>query len=229
MCGKRNRYENSIKTFLVIAIVFISTSCTSYSDDKKLSKKFYEEGIGYFNRKEYQKALDLFNKSLESYSFDNAPVYNMIGLTYKEMKNFDNGMTWFEKAIQSDPNFWASYSYIGDIYKDKGEYDKAIMWYVKSKEVNPMAEILYMNLCNIFIEIGDIEKAVKECKDGIEKLAPYTSELHIKLGDIYAEKKLYEQALMEWNAAKQDPYYSKIYENQDPAGERIRNIKLIQN
>lgn len=205
--------------------LFITAGCT----DKKLelSKTYYKEGMSYFNQKEYHQAIDAFKKSSELISSDDPPAYNIIGMAYKELEDYQNAMMWFEKAIESDAQYWISYVYIGDIYVTKENYDKAIEWYTKGKKINPKAEMPYIKLCEIYIKQENIENAISECKEAIKKLAPYDSGVRLKLGDIYAEEKLYDDAMAQWYAAKKDPYYKTFYKEYDPVEERIKNIQSL--
>lgn len=211
-----------LSNLILISLVSL-VGCSNENLD--LSKKYYKEGVSYFNRKEYHQAIDAFKKSSELIPSNDPAAYNMIGLAYKESGDYKSAMMWFEKAIESDAQCWISYIHIGDIYAESEDYDKATMWYTKTKEINPRAELPYMKLWDIFLKRGEVEKAVAECKEAIERLAPYTSEPHLKLGDIYADKGLYDKAITEWKAAKSDPYYNRIYKEYDPVEKRIQNIE----
>ncbi|MBU4487958.1 MAG: tetratricopeptide repeat protein [Candidatus Omnitrophica bacterium] len=223
MIGFKNSYylPRLILSNLILISLISLVGCSEKNLD--LSKKYYKEGLVHFNKKEYPQALDLFMKSSDL--VDNPSTCDMIGLTYKGIGDHNNAILWFKKAIETDPLYWITYINIGDIHNEDSNYEEAITWYVKGKEINSRVELPYMKLCDIFLKQGEVEKAIDECKDAIEKLAPYTSEPHFRLGDIYADKGLYDKAITEWKAAKSDPYYDRIYKEYDPVEKRIQNIE----
>lgn len=219
--------QRLIKVILLFFLILIFNSCKSFSDDIELSKEYVESGMTYFNQKKYDKALELFKKSFNLHPANNFSDCNLIGLTYKEMEDYNNAELWFKKGIEMDPEAWINYANLGDLYCKMNKYEEAITWYSKAKDINPKAVTNYSSLADIYLKLGNEKKAIEECKEAIEELKPYNFDPHIKLGDIYAEKGMYEKALSEWKAAKQDPYYKVIFKEYDPQDQKIKDAELL--
>ena len=67
-----------------------------------LAKEAYFSG-------DYQKAIDLWNQSLDAKPFHPDLIYHDLGLCYIQLKNYDKALESYNKAIEINPNDLAFY------------------------------------------------------------------------------------------------------------------------
>ena len=101
----------------------------------------------YYNKNEYGKAIEDFNKAIE---LDNkfALAYNNRGMVYLNKKEYDKAIEDFNKAIELDNKFALAYNNRGIVYLDrnkKDEYDKAIEDFNKAIELDNEFALAYGN------------------------------------------------------------------------------------
>jgi len=86
----------------------------------KTAAQLHQEGLVFFQRKEYEKAMRVW---LQEFELDprNANTANNIGIAYKEMGNYDAAIEYHKKAIALSPDFGHAHYSIGLAYflKDK--------------------------------------------------------------------------------------------------------------
>ena len=86
--------------------------------------------------KNYEKALEFFNKSIEMTN-NYLPVMNRARL-YMKMERNDDAIKDFNKAIELDPNIALIYYYRArEYYESNEDYDKALIDYKKALELKP--------------------------------------------------------------------------------------------
>jgi len=100
----------------------------------------YNLGWAYYNKKEYQTAIDYYNQSLKSqHGFILA--LRGIGLVYKDMGQPDQALVYFHKAAEKSPKFPQLYMDIGEIYTVLKKYDEAITYYSQVSQIQPDSSI----------------------------------------------------------------------------------------
>ncbi|HTF62598.1 MAG TPA: tetratricopeptide repeat protein [Edaphobacter sp.] len=52
-------------------------------------------------------------------------VYNLLGFTLRKTGDFDTSLTYYEKALDLQPDYKAAREYLGELYVDTGKMDKA--------------------------------------------------------------------------------------------------------
>lgn len=76
-----------------------------------------------------------------------------MGNIYKMLNNYDNALTFYDKAIKLDPTNYLTYNNIGTCYYSKCEYQKAEEMYIKALEYNNQCSIVYNNLGNLYWKV----------------------------------------------------------------------------
>ncbi|MBP7211471.1 hypothetical protein KBA27_01415 [bacterium] len=65
-------------------------------------------------------------------------IYTKIGKCFKELKEFDTAIEFFNHTIELNPEYPFAYSYIGEIYaNEKGDVKKGIEYFKKHVELEP--------------------------------------------------------------------------------------------
>jgi Tfp pilus assembly protein PilF len=99
----------------------------------------YTEAVGF-----YEKALDIFEKTVPANQPDLATSYNNIGSVYANMGEYSKALSFHEKALDIDqktlpanhPNLATSYNNIGSVYDNMGEYSKALSFHEKALDID---------------------------------------------------------------------------------------------
>ena len=129
-------------------------------------KPHYELGRLCMQKKDYKKASELFEKSLEllkAIKDKDLLIYNYIysdlGEAYLRQKEYDAAKKMLEKAVLVNPKDYTAYFYLGLAYDEQLDFDNALLNYKKSIELSPMALNAYNNLAEIYLKRKKYDKA----------------------------------------------------------------------
>lgn len=78
--------------------------------------------------KNYGRAITIYNSILKTDSV-NARVYELRGLAYEEMKDYDNAGRDYTYSIRSNPEYWLAYLRRADLFSKMEYYDYALKDY----------------------------------------------------------------------------------------------------
>lgn len=121
----------------------------SQNDESKAQALF---GIGrcLFTRREYNSAIDAFNRILGQYQNTDilAKTYFMIGESYFKVGNFQQAANAYEKYAQSAQSILkdTAFRLQGDSALTGGDYNQAILAYQNAIQANPTSRSDYLNL-----------------------------------------------------------------------------------
>jgi arylsulfatase A-like enzyme/tetratricopeptide (TPR) repeat protein len=124
-------------------------------------------GIAYTAKRDYQTALEHYEKALSLDKTD-ALIYNNMGFLYYsiylqtgKMEDNNRALECYQKAIEIDPLLASAYNGLGGAYKAQGQIDRAIEAWEKSLELDPDYGYSLYNLGLTYLQIGEKEKALK--------------------------------------------------------------------
>jgi tetratricopeptide (TPR) repeat protein len=163
---------------------------------------YNERGCLYIERKEYQKAVDDFDRALEFCPAEWHPkIYANRGLAYFELYNYDKAIADYKAAGDLDGGFSDWYLYkIGRAYYLKGEYAEALEYFDKAIELKPEDVSYYKERETVHRAMGDLDAA------GYDEFRANLLSM-IELGRQHEPG--YEKAPIE----KEGPYYDIIKNN----------------
>jgi tetratricopeptide (TPR) repeat protein len=95
--------------------------------EEKRSKEswfYYHMGAAYLQKREFDQAISLFNKSLEI-NPRYAEAYETRGIVYSSREQYDQAIADFNKALEIDPRLAEVYFSRGRAHYFKGEYGKS--------------------------------------------------------------------------------------------------------
>jgi len=93
---------------------------------RELASRFFEEAYRKQMKGEFEEALELYGKSIES--FPTAEAYTYRGWTYSQMGRLEEAIAECHLAIEVDPDFGNPYNDIGAYLLQQGKVDEAIPW-----------------------------------------------------------------------------------------------------
>jgi serine phosphatase RsbU (regulator of sigma subunit)/Flp pilus assembly protein TadD len=128
------------------------------------------------------KALDLAHQSLKISvdDFDIMFSYNQVGMSYRNVSEFDSAMFYFQRAYQlgqdlQDTSYLSKVANnLGAVYFDIGEYDLGLEYLEKSAEYAvalkdvEQASAAYTNIGGIYILLKELDKAEEFTLIGLE-------------------------------------------------------------
>src|SRR6478736_8144580 len=115
---KLNRHL-AVAASLFLALLF---PAVTQADEKADAYKYGKEGIEAAKNKQWDKAIDLFQKAVKA-DPKAANNYNNLGLAYKGAGKMDEAVKAFSEGIEAEPNNSAAYVNRGVIYTTQQKND----------------------------------------------------------------------------------------------------------
>lgn len=155
-------------------------------------------GNAYFQKKEYSRVIDSYNKALvldslfESHlSFESniKSLYFNLGFSYYAIKDFKNAINPLKKSLKFDnlePNSGTIYFLIGQVYFELKDYVNSINSYQISLQCSNENEkaIIYNSLGVTYCGQGDYVNAIKVL-EFVNKIDPNNARPYYNLGNAY--------------------------------------------
>ncbi len=123
-------------------------------------------GVAYWRKKDYQKALEAYQKALALDS-DYPIIFNNLGSLYlsiflktRELENYQKSIENFKRALELDPNYASAYNGLGAAYSKGGNVDGAIFCWEKAVELKPDFAFPLYNLGLAYLAKGNKQKAL---------------------------------------------------------------------
>ena len=91
-----------------------------------------------------------------------------MGNAYYMKKQFDNAISDYSNAIDTNPKFAVAYQNRGSAYSIKGDYYKAISDYDKAIELNPKNALTYASRGNAYFMLNQFNNAIADYNKAIE-------------------------------------------------------------
>lgn len=162
-------------------------------------KPYYEVGQIYLFEKNYEKAIELFEKAVEIVKIAKYPkkykgvyVYLCLSLgkCYIKTGKYKEAINFLKQFLNVLPNAPVVHFFMAQAYSELGKINEAVKHYRISAKFNPNDEEIHNNLANIYSESGRPELAIKEFKTAL-KIAPDNATIHRNLGATYFKIKKY--------------------------------------
>jgi len=147
---------------------------------------------------------------------DEVELANTLGRIKAKEGDIDGAISFFNRAIELDPNYAESYNNLGFIYHKKGDYERAKEYFEKTLEINPNHEKARMNLKNIdaLMKIPKEERTRGEILTERDKSVSERVESLNNLGVEKGKSGDLEGAILLFNKAVElDPDHAESYNN----------------
>ena len=117
--------------------------------------------INLAKNNEFQKALRL-GKSLQKKIPNSDVLANTLGIIYRRLGKFREGRYWSQKAIETNPKFWAAHNNLARVYHDLGEIEQSLDIYKKLVSTQPTYIEGRANYALALKSIGDYSSSLRE-------------------------------------------------------------------
>ena len=179
---------------------------------KKSAESWFNEGYDWYNKQDYDKAIECYQKAIEL-NPDNANAYHGMGVAYEYKQDYDKAIECYQKAIELNPKDAVAYYNMGNAYYNKQDYDKAIECYQKAIELNPKDAVAYYNMGNAYYNKQDYEKAIEWYEKAI-KISPKYADAYNNMGNAYYNTQNYDKAIECYEKTIEiDPKHTYVYYN----------------
>ena len=153
----------------------------------KLAKAYFNRGNSYLGKKNYDKAIDNYNKAIE-YKCDFAEAYFKMGYSYACKQDYTEALKWFNKAVDLNPKEIQAWDCKGDMHHYKGELDNAIKCYSNIIHLDSKHANSHYKIAIIYEQKGEIDEAIEWLNKAIN-LDPEHPNFYLNMGTIIKEHK----------------------------------------
>lgn len=148
---------------------------------------WYRKGLLQNAMKQYEASKPSLNKSLELKT-DYINTYLELGFACKNLKQDDDAIAWYQKAMEIDPKSHIPYNGIGEVYRDnKKDMNEAMNWYKKTLAINSDERKANFGVGYCNNSLGNYATAVPYLQKAIQFEPTYTA-AYVELG--YSNYKL---------------------------------------
>jgi protein O-mannosyl-transferase len=95
-------------------------------------------------------------------------IYNNLGIAAYHQKRFKDAVSYFEKALNVNPNYYSTYNNLGVVLEQMNNLDDAIFYYRQGLQINPHDSGLYNNIGLAYGKKGNIDKAIEYFRKALQ-------------------------------------------------------------
>ena len=164
-----------------------------HNENQFTAVQWNDQGLIYFRARDFEKALEYFNKAIEF----NPKLYNAwsnIGATYSRLEDYEKANEALEKSLEINPKNYKAWNNLGSNYSRIENYPKAIECLLKALEIQPTDITAYYNLSRIHIILGENDNAIEYAAKAVE-MNPDSVRALFYLGKTYYDIGNYEKSL----------------------------------
>ena len=214
------RNKNFKLIFIVSIIIILTLSCSSGYN--KHADQYFEEGLLFYDRMDYDRSIESFNRVLElaPYGKDNNIVYYNRGMAHFKNRQYDESIYDFTKALEltseGEKNFrFDIFVSRGDAYRKFRKLDYAMKDYSKASQLSPRhksIKYIYTNTASIWFAKGDYEKAIDNLNNALA-IDPKFDFAYYERARVWFQKKDFQRALIDAKEAVRLKPSNKKYDD----------------
>ena len=152
-----------------------------------------DKAIEYYQKGEYQKAIDVFSSVLGTEK-DSAEVDNNMALCYDNLGDIENAEKYYLRAQELNPKLAQVYINLADIYYRKKDMDSGIQLLSQGIFELPDNLVLRHYLARFYMEDARLDLAIDELEYVLEK-QPENYDAYYDLGKVHFELGNYQCAI----------------------------------
>ena len=162
-------------------------------NDIELAKKYFLEGLSFFNINDFINAEEKFKQSL-CYVPNRVSTLLNLSSSQIKLKKFDEAKKNIENLITIDGGNCEAFSNLGFIEKEVGSLEEAIKLFDKSLLKNPLYIDAIFNKANALYEIGNYREALT-CYEKSIALGLNNTEIYLNRGSTLHQLKRCSEAV----------------------------------
>lgn len=145
----------------------------------------FNEGVRYFNQKEFLKAIQAYQKVIEQ-DPTSIEAYNNIGITYQKMGELEKASEAYQKTIEINPNYEKGYNNLGTLFLLQDRDEEAWEAFHKAIRINANNIESHLNLGILYKKKGQFEKAIESYQTALV-INPFHKEAHYNIALLYEQ------------------------------------------
>jgi tetratricopeptide (TPR) repeat protein len=164
---KRPHLKNLRTGLISIAVFIMLSGCHKtvqipvVQEDIQGAAEAAKEGNLAFSRKDYYAALIKYLESVRLNPYDGY-VYNRLGITYSQLKYFEQAAAAFMRAIELNPKYPYAYNNLGSVYFAERNLKKAEKYFKKAISLREDEATFHINMGSVLFAKKKDEKAKAE-------------------------------------------------------------------
>ena len=163
------------------------------NEEKFTALQLNEQGVEFYNKDDYNNAIDAYKKAIEIDKNYAAPL-NGLGWVYHSTKDYEKAAEYFSKALEIDSNYASALNGLAWIENYNKHFDKAIEYCTKGLSADENYAALWNNLGYAHDELGDFNKAL-ECYEKALAIDKKDANTWNNIGSTYDELGNYDKAI----------------------------------
>jgi tetratricopeptide (TPR) repeat protein len=211
---------NYFLIFPLSIILMLLLSCsTGYN---KYADQYYDEGMLFYGRMEYDRSVDSFTKVLEvaPHGKDNHKVYYNRGMAYFKNRQYDKAIYDFTKALEiapeQDKNIkFTILAYRGNAFQKNNEFDSAIKDYSEAIQLIPKhknIKYIYHNRAWTWFNKGNYDRANEDFSNALS-IDPNFDASYYGRASVWSKKADFQRALIDAKEAVKLKPANREYDN----------------
>lgn len=151
--------------------------------------------------------------------------YYNLGNAYREIKNYDEALNAYQKALRINRVYAAAWNNIGVTYADLKKYNVALPAFEKAHALKPEDAVTLLNRANNYKACGMMDKALADYNQ-LTRMDSSNSEIFFQRGSAYISIGNLINAVVDLNKAiSLNPHYSEAYNNRGYIAFLLGNLK----
>ena len=168
--------------------------------------------IDRYNRGELQETLVRIQELLAMFP-TSIILLNIQGSSFTLLKQFDQAITSYTRAIKIEPDYAESHFNLGNALTEKHDLFGAIDSYRQALLIKPDFVQVYINLGKALNNLGDLDGAIDSYKQAIVYKPDY-AEAHTNLGNVFSTKREFDKSVKSHRQAlKIKPDFAQAHNN----------------
>jgi ATP-dependent 26S proteasome regulatory subunit len=163
------------------------------------AEKFYQTGLEYFKRKDYEKAKQYFTNAILLNNVMSEAYFHR-ALCYYNLGDYDSALKDYNVAAELDPKNQTIYNNRADCYYKKGDLQSAIKDYTKAITYDPNYTQAYYNRGIAYASSEKYDKAAEDFSKVIEN-EPDNADAYFLRGVCYEYMNQYDKAIEDFKRA----------------------------
>lgn len=170
-------------------------------------------GVWYKEKGLWDKAKEAFLRALETDPAIHADIYYYLGNVSREQKDYEGALSYYQKSIKVDPDFFEAHYNLGKVYALQGRSQEALAQFLKARELNSQDVDTYINIGVELSNLGKRKEALREYEKALS-LDPNSYLIYSNIGVEYTALGELDKALafhkkaLELNSFYGDGWYN---------------------